>query len=172
MYESDKPWECGIFAGIDIMYQDAFRELVAKFRKLGNQSLMKRCGEPVTTNVNESAHARLHLITKKSSHHSKKRITFAAERVMLDSNFGHLKSSLDCVFGTLSDWAKRDMTNAQKKTLSNAKRRHIHSTQHMDGTRRKESTEQRRNMNNFQPQERLNPDDQPSAYTGDGQADG
>ena len=109
-------WERGIFAGIDTMYPLAFRELVAKFRILGNQELMQRCSIPVTTNVNESMHARFHLMASKAKHHALDRLMFAGQQVMLNSNFGLQRTNLDCVFGTRSNLAEYDLGISQRQS--------------------------------------------------------
>ena len=79
LHEKDKPWVRGIFAGIDFLYPAAFQELVDIFKTIGNQDLMKRCSIRVTTNVCESAHARLHTVVKKSSYRGLPRITLHSD---------------------------------------------------------------------------------------------
>ena len=138
--EKDKPWVRGIFAGIDFLYHDAFQELVDIFKTIGNQDLMKRCSIRVTTNVCESAHARLHTVVKKSSHRGLPRITFAGQQIMLNSSFGHQKASLDCVLGTMSTLARKHLADKQKDSLRVAKRTHVHQTNIFDGSRLKRSS--------------------------------
>ena len=138
--EKNKPWERGIFAGIDTMYPNAFRELVTKFRSLGSLDLMKRCSLSVTTNLSESAHARLHAIAKKSSHRGLQRLMFAGHQIMLNSSLGHQKASLDCVLGTRSALAKLHLDNKQKESLRVAQRTHVHQANVFDGTRLKRSS--------------------------------
>ena len=163
----------GIFAGIDILYPYAFRELVTKFRKLGNLDLMKRCSLSVTTNLSESAHARLHTIAKKSSHRGLQRLMFAGQQIMLNSSLGHQKASLDCVLGTRSVLAKLHLHNKQKESLRVAQRTHVDTANVFDGTRLKRSS----NANVLDrrvpgPQrEPLIPSSERSAYVGNGQVD-
>ena len=134
----------GVFAGIDTDYQNAFRELVARFKHLGSHDLMQRCSMPITTNMAESIHARLHLLGSKAKMHALARLMFCAEQVMLTSNFGQIKSNLACVFGTQSNVAVKDLKILQAYSHRSAERTHdsypggVH-----DGTRTKTRPEKK-----------------------------
>ena len=95
----------------------------------------------MSTNVCESAHARLHNVVKKSSHRALPRITFAGQQIMLNSSFGLQKASLDCVLGTMSTLAQKHLADKQKDSLRVAKRTHVHQTNIFDGTRLKRSSD-------------------------------
>ena len=66
------------------------------------------------------------------------------------------------------------MKNHESQSQRIADRIHVHSDQHMDGTRRKESKRVgNKDTKNRQPDiEPVTSDNIPSAYTGDGQAPG
>ena len=166
-------WVRGIFAGIDSQYPLAFRELVVKFREFGKQDLMLRCSLPVTTNANESMHARFHLMASKAKHHDLARLQFAGDQVMLNSNFGLQNANLDSVFGTRSTVAEHDLAVSQRQSHRVAERRHVHSVTVMDGTRLKRSTNPDTKDKRRPGPERLPPakSRQKSAYVGGGQAD-
>ena len=101
---------------------------------------MKRCSLSVTTNLSESAHARLHAIAKKSSHRALARLKFAGHQIMLNSSLGHQKASLDCVLGTRSTLAKMHLAEKQRESLCVAQRTHVYQTNTFDGSRLKRSS--------------------------------
>ena len=170
--DKNKAWKQGIFAGIDTLYPNAFRELVAKFRILGKQDLMDRCSIPVTTNMCESIHARLVDIVSKDKAHSLARIMFAAKQVMLTSVLGLLKSNLDCVFGTISNLAEHDTVISQRHCHRVARRRHVTSSTVKDGTRRKVSSVLTSDRRKSRPlPETLVPSGAKCSYVGGGLAD-
>ena len=138
MGHSRVKWERGIFAGIDTLYPNAFIELVGKFRTLASQTIMQRCSHNVTTNMNESMHARYHKLVSKSKPHGLTRIMFAAQQVLLTSNFGQQRSNLGNVFGTKSVVAGHDLDILQSASHHSAERFHKPDT-NRSGTRLKGS---------------------------------
>ena len=109
-------WSAGVFAGMDTLFPEAYEELVAHFKKLGHQDRMKRCSKNRTTNMNESMHNNFHYIVNKHKKHRFNRYHFAAQHTMLVKNFGHFKSSLCNVFGTMSEQMAHDLQQKDKDT--------------------------------------------------------
>ena len=173
MDEKDRPWVKGIFAGIDTTYPLAFTELVERFRNLANIDLMARCNMSVTTNMNESMHSRLHTLVSKHKVHRLPRIKFAAQQVMLTSNFGQQKSNLGNVFGTKSAVAEYDLGILQRESHRNSKRSHAASNTCKGGTRLKfnpdnpNAKDNRKKKSERQPA----PEGLPGSYVGKGLGD-
>ena len=173
LHEKDKPWDRGIFAGIDYLYPEAFRVLVTKFRWFGRLELMGRCSMRITTNMAESMHARLHGIATKSCHRSLKRLRFVGLHTMLASALGHLRANLDGVFGTRSARIVQDLNNKQVESFRVASRKHDLDEKCHDGSRLKVSTDPNVSARPAAAprRQKLIPSTEEDSYVGGGEAD-
>ena len=96
--------------------QAEVREKVLKcFEKCANLAKLGRLNRNVSTNMNESIHARFFEIVTKVHHYSYARICYAAEQTILEHNFGHYGGSFLHVLGKRNQ-EKMDLQAEDKRT--------------------------------------------------------
>ena len=72
----------------------AMSAIIEVFENFSRLALLKKCTRYRSTNINESLHARLYRLCKKTDHYSKRHIAFAAQKTMIVHNHGYASASL------------------------------------------------------------------------------
>ena len=119
------PWDSGVFAGMDSIFPEAFRELEEIFEVIGDQSLMSRCSTVRTQNINESIHAKIWAICSKHKMHKHARFIFAAQQVVLNHNLGIFGASLLNVLGLVSPEVAKGLQGLDCRSLRSAERKWV-----------------------------------------------
>ena len=117
-------WDGGIYQGMDILFPEAFLQLVEIYKDLGSTELMERCSTMATQNINESIHSKLRIIVKKLKKHSNARVNFACQAVFMKHNFGHFESSLCHFLGSMTTKMARALRHDDYMSMYNAARKH------------------------------------------------
>ena len=119
------PWTGGYYAGLDLEYPGAFKDVQDIFENIGCITLMKRCAKKVTQNLNESLHSKLWRRVLKFKKHGKKRYKFACFMTVLVHNFGHEKGSLLHCLESMTKPAELDLRQKDRDSIRVAARQHI-----------------------------------------------
>ena len=124
------PWDHGIFAGMDLLFPLAFKQLCSQLLVMANPNLISRCHTLRTTNGNESLNSKVFAVIQKRKHHKKPRVTFALQQVAMAHNFGHYRASLQHVLGTMGDKAKEGLSYKDRESLRVATRKYLDARQY------------------------------------------
>lgn len=95
--------------------KDAIYQAFDTFAKI---ETLRRCTRGLTQNVNESGHARLYTICKKSEHFGFRRLVFAAQVVSVEHNYGKYYGSLARTFGLTQSEMLRERDDEMARSSS------------------------------------------------------
>ena len=115
--------EKGVFSGFTV---EAKRGLLKIFEDLTDTSLLEKCKNGYTQNINESLHQRLWFKCGKHKHHGRDRVEFMAKVTVLDHNVGYEQSCLLIKLGIASKALVKVLRFQDKEAARVARRRSRH----------------------------------------------
>ena len=113
-----------MYAGMDVLFPQAFAELLHHFETMASDELLSRCSRQRTTNMNESMHQKVALMMHKCKSHSTLRLDFGVGNLMMSQNVGHEKASLLNVLGVVGEDISKYLKFKDHRSFLSASRKH------------------------------------------------